>query len=83
MVQIEERMAGQAAILAVSGDITMGGGEATFAEKATAGRFKNFSLAQQAEMRGYQVVKTADKLAAVQKADQKQPVLGLLAAVLT
>jgi hypothetical protein len=26
MVQIEERMAGQAAILAVSGDITMGGG---------------------------------------------------------
>ena len=26
MVQIEERMAGQAAVLAVSGDITMGGG---------------------------------------------------------
>ena len=28
MVQIEERAAGQAAVLAVSGDITMGGGSA-------------------------------------------------------
>jgi alkaline phosphatase len=66
-------------ILATRPDITMGGGETTFAEKATAGAYKDLTLAQQAQLRGYQVVKTADQLAAVQKADQDKPVLGLFA----
>ncbi len=66
-------------ILKTRADITMGGGETTFAEKATAGRFKDLTLAQQAQVRRYQVVKTDDQLAAVTKADQDHPVLGLFA----
>ena len=66
-------------LLKTRADITMGGGETTFAEKATAGRFKDLTLAQQAQVRGYQVVRTADELAAVKKANQRKPVLGLFA----
>ena len=66
-------------ILKTKADVTMGGGETTFAEKATAGKFKDLTLAQQAQVRGYQVVRTADELAAVKKASTKKPVLGLFA----
>jgi alkaline phosphatase len=66
-------------LLKTRADITMGGGATTFAEKATAGRFKDLTLAQQAQVRGYQVIRTADELAAVKKATQKKPVLGLFA----
>ena len=66
-------------MLKLKADVTMGGGEKTFSEVSTAGRFKGLTLAQQAQVRGYQVVRTADELAAVKKANKKKPVLGLFA----
>ena len=60
-------------------DVTLGGGAATFAEKATAGKWKGLTLQQQAENRGYQLVDDLASLKSVKKADQKQPVLGLFA----
>ena len=66
-------------ILKTKADITMGGGAATFAETATAGRYKDLTLAQQAQARGYQVVKTAAELDALTRATTKKPVLGLFA----
>jgi alkaline phosphatase len=66
-------------ILKTKADVTMGGGETTFAEKATAGRFKGLTLAEQAQVRKYQVVRTAAELDAVKKASKKKPVLGLFA----
>jgi alkaline phosphatase len=66
-------------ILKTKADVTMGGGETTFAEKATAGKYKDLTLAQQAQARGFQVVRTAAQMSAVAKADQKKPVLGLFA----
>jgi alkaline phosphatase len=66
-------------ILNTRADVTMGGGETTFAEKATAGTYKGLTLAQQAQARGYQVVRTAAQLSALPQADQKKPVLGLFA----
>ncbi|MGO2633589.1 MAG: alkaline phosphatase [Galactobacter sp.] len=60
-------------------DVTLGGGAATFAEEATAGDHKGKTLLAQAEERGYNIVKTAGDLAAVERADQNEPVLGLFA----
>ncbi len=60
-------------------DISLGGGAKTFAEQATAGRWKGLTLQQQAENRGYRIVDDLDALKAVRKADQKAPVLGLFA----
>jgi len=60
-------------------DVTLGGGAATFAEKATAGKWKGLTLQQQAENRGYQIVDDLDSLTALKKADQNKPVLGLFA----
>jgi len=60
-------------------DVSLGGGAKTFAETATAGRWKGLTLQQQAENRGYQIVDDLDSLKAVKKADQNQPVLGLFA----
>jgi alkaline phosphatase len=58
-------------------DVTLGGGAATFAEQAKAGAWTGKTLYQQADDRGYRVVKTAGELAAVSSADQRQPLLGL------
>lgn len=58
-------------------DVSLGGGAKTFAETATAGRWKGLTLQQQAENRGFQIVDDLDSLKAVKKADQDQPVLGL------
>ena len=66
-------------ILKTKADVTMGGGEATFSQVSTAGRFKGLTLAQQAQVRRYQVVRTADELAAVKTASTRRPVLGLFA----
>jgi len=66
-------------MLKTRADVTMGGGEKTFSETATAGTYKGLTLAQQAQARGYQVVRTAGEMSAVAKADQKKPVLGLFA----
>jgi alkaline phosphatase len=58
-------------------DVTLGGGSATFAETATAGRWKGKTLEQQAELRGYRYITDKDDLGNVRKADQDQPLLGL------
>ncbi|MRJ78198.1 alkaline phosphatase [Aeromicrobium sp. SMF47] len=60
-------------------DVSLGGGAATFAEKAKAGTFKDLSLLDQAERRGYQLPTDLSSLDKITKADQKQPVLGLFA----
>lgn len=58
-------------------DVTLGGGAATFNEVAKAGQYKNQTLLAQAQTRGYQLVNDKDGLAAVTKADQDAPLLGL------
>jgi alkaline phosphatase len=67
-------------LLATRPDVTLGGGAATFAETAKAGRYPGLTLAQQAQVRGYQTVTDKAGLASVRKADQKAPLLGLFAA---
>ena len=66
-------------ILDTRADVTLGGGATTFGEKAVAGPWAGRTLLQQAADRGYQVVTDAASLAAVKRADQKTPVLGLFA----
>jgi alkaline phosphatase len=66
-------------LLAVRPDLTMGGGAETFAQTATGGDYKGKPLEVQAKERGFQIVRTADELGAVTKADQDAPVLGLFA----
>ena len=66
-------------LLNVRPDVTLGGGAETFAEKAAAGKWAGMTLMQQAEARGYKVVRTAEELAQVKKANQSAPVLGLFA----
>jgi alkaline phosphatase len=61
-------------------DVTLGGGAATFAETATAGRWKGLTLLDQAERRGYQLPTDATSLKAIKQANQSQPVLGLFGA---
>ncbi|GAA4694538.1 alkaline phosphatase [Nocardioides conyzicola] len=60
-------------------DVTLGGGATTFAETATAGTWAGQTLSQQATARGYATVTDKAGLAAVTKADQDKPLLGLFA----
>ncbi|MCW2761701.1 MAG: phoA [Marmoricola sp.] len=60
-------------------DVTLGGGSTTFAETATAGRWKGKTLAQQAKERGYNYLTAKQDLAGVKSADQDRPLLGLFA----
>lgn len=64
-------------LLKTRADVTLGGGAATFAETAKAGKYAGLTLAQQAQVRGFETVTDKAGLAAVKKADQKKPVLGL------
>jgi alkaline phosphatase len=57
----------------------MGGGAATFDEVATAGRYAGKTLAEQARLRGYQVIRDDSGLEGLTRANQKKPVLGLFA----
>jgi alkaline phosphatase len=66
-------------LLAGHPDITMGGGGETFAQTANGGDYKGKTLEVQAKERGFQIVRTADELDKVTKADQDAPVLGLFA----
>jgi alkaline phosphatase len=66
-------------LLAAHPDITMGGGGETFAQTANGGEYKGKTLEVQAKERGFQIVRTADELAGVTKADQDAPLLGLFA----
>ena len=58
-------------------DVTLGGGSLTFAEVATAGRWKGQTLEQQAKARGYHYITATSALAGVKSADQATPLLGL------
>lgn len=58
-------------------DVTLGGGAATFSEKAKGGTFKGLTLLQQAKNRGYQVVNNKAGLDSVRRANQDTPLLGL------
>ncbi len=60
-------------------DVLMGGGAATFDQKAKAGRWKGRTLFDQAKARGFAVVRTAVEMEAVKAADQKRPLIGLFA----
>jgi alkaline phosphatase len=66
-------------LLAGRPDVTMGGGAETFGQTATGGDYKGKTLEVQAKERGYQIVRTADELGGVTKADQDAPLLGLFA----
>jgi alkaline phosphatase len=66
-------------LLAARPDVTLGGGAESFQQVAKAGEFEGKTLEVQAKERGYQLVRTADELAAVTSADQDQPLLGLFA----
>ena len=61
-------------------DVTLGGGSATFAQKATAGRYTGKTLEQQAKARGYRYLTSKGDLAGVSRADQDTPLLGLFSA---
>jgi len=61
-------------------DVTFGGGSKSFNEVALGGQWQGETLFAQAEDRGYQLVDDAADLAAVETADQSQPVLGLFTA---
>ena len=67
-------------LLDTRADVTLGGGAATFAQTAKAGDWVGKTLLQQAQERGYQLPTDAASLAAIAKADQDKPVLGLFAA---
>ncbi|MFJ3382960.1 MULTISPECIES: alkaline phosphatase [unclassified Curtobacterium] len=58
-------------------DLTLGGGSTSFTQTAKAGQYAGETLFDQAADRGYQVVGDASELAAVRRADQKRPLLGL------
>ncbi|EJU15115.1 alkaline phosphatase [Sphingomonas sp. LH128] len=58
-------------------DLILGGGAATFAEAAKAGKWKGRTLMAQAQARGYRIVRNAGELASVSVANQKTPLLGL------
>jgi len=60
-------------------DVTLGGGSATFAEKATAGTYQGVTLEEQAKQRGYTYLTDKADLAKVTSADQTKPLLGLFA----
>ncbi|MCE1177983.1 MAG: alkaline phosphatase [Micrococcales bacterium] len=61
-------------------DVTLGGGAATFAETAKAGKWAGKTLEAQAKERGYNYVTNAAALSRVKSADQTTPLLGLFSA---
>lgn len=66
-------------LLNARADVMLAGGAKTFQEIAKAGQWKGKTLEQQAIERGYKMVTNLDELKAVDKADQKTPILGLFA----
>lgn len=66
-------------LLDTRADLVLGGGAASFAETATAGKWKGRTLMRQALSRGYRIVRDAAELDAVTRADDRQPLIGLFA----
>jgi alkaline phosphatase len=67
-------------LLDTRADLVLGGGAESFEEAAKAGKWKGKTLFQQAQARGFRVVRNAAELDAVTRADDKQPLIGLFAA---
>ncbi|GBU14289.1 bacterial alkaline phosphatase [Enterobacterales bacterium] len=67
-------------LLKTRADVTLGGGEKSFAQLAKSGEFQGKSLKEQATAQGYQWVENTDELSAITLADQTKPLLGLFSA---
>lgn len=66
-------------LLDTRADLVLGGGAATFAETAKAGKWKGRTLFDQAKARGFRIVRDAAELEAVAAADDRRPLIGLFA----
>lgn len=66
-------------LLDTRADLVLGGGARSFAETATAGKWQGRTLFDQAQARGYRIVRTAAELDAVTRADDAAPLIGLFA----
>lgn len=66
-------------LLDTRADLVLGGGAASFADAAKAGKWEGKTLEQQAVARGYRIVRNAAELDAVTRADDRQPLIGLFA----
>lgn len=66
-------------LLDTRADLVLGGGAVSFAESARAGKWKGRTLFDQAQARGYRIVRNAAELDAVTRADDRQPLIGLFA----
>ncbi|MEN5015175.1 alkaline phosphatase [Erwinia sp. Eh17-17] len=66
-------------LLNARADVTFGGGGKTFSETAKAGEWQGKTLAEQAKLRGYQLVNDLDGMNALTEASDDKPVLGLFA----
>ncbi|WP_407864875.1 alkaline phosphatase [Phyllobacterium phragmitis] len=66
-------------LLDVRPDVTLGGGEQYFEDRARAGEWKGMPLNAQARARGYQIISTLEELERTKMADQDKPLLGLFA----
>ncbi len=66
-------------LLDTRADLILGGGAASFAESAKAGKWKGRTLFDQAQARGYRIVRDTADLDAVTRADDRQPLIGLFA----
>lgn len=60
-------------------DLILGGGAKSFGETAKAGRYAGRTLMDQAQARGFRIVRDAAELDAVTRADTRQPLIGLFA----
>ena len=58
-------------------DVVLGGGRATFDEKALAGDWKDKTLMEQAYDRGFHFISTSGELKEITEANQDKPLLGL------
>ena len=66
-------------LLNARADVALGGGAKSFGETAKAGEWKDKTLRQQAEDRGYKIVSNLEELQALKQANDSAPVLGLFA----
>ncbi|KTF67496.1 alkaline phosphatase [Sphingomonas sp. HT-1] len=64
-------------LLETRADVVLGGGAASFAETARAGKWKGRTLLDQAQARGFHVVRDAASLEAVARADDRRPLIGI------
>jgi alkaline phosphatase len=66
-------------LLNARADVTLGGGAKSFTETAKGGEWKDKTLREQAEARGFKIVGNLNDLQSVKQADDKAPLLGLFA----